>query len=74
MSDKREAEQFALAQLESVRCLSCGVTYSKRSAVGTLEANPGCPVCGYVGWVRASRLTGRELRRFDADPRQRDSG
>jgi hypothetical protein len=74
MSDKREAERSPLAQIESVRCLSCGVTYSKRSAVGTLEANPGCPVCGYVGWVRASPLRGPELRRFDVDRPRRDSG
>ena len=74
MSDKHEAEQFPLAKIESVRCLSCGAMYSKHAAGGTVEANPGCPACGYVGWVRASRLTRFELRRFDADRPQRDSG
>jgi hypothetical protein len=36
-----------------VRCLSCGTTYPKPSALGTAESNPGCPRCGYVGWVPA---------------------
>jgi phage FluMu protein Com len=40
-----------LAVLESVRCLECGEVYAKPSAGGTVEKNPGCPVCGYVGWI-----------------------
>jgi predicted nucleic acid-binding Zn-ribbon protein len=39
----------------SVRCLSCGTVYPKPSAIGTAESNPGCPRCGYVGWVPAER-------------------
>jgi hypothetical protein len=41
--------------LESVRCLECRAVYSKPVRGGTVQANPGCPECGYVGWVR---LTG----------------
>ena len=39
--------------LSSVRCLACGTIYPKPSALGTAESNPGCPRCGYVGWVPA---------------------
>jgi hypothetical protein len=34
-----------------VRCLGCGIVYPKPSALGTAESNPGCPRCGYVGWM-----------------------
>lgn len=37
--------------IRSVRCLACDTIYAKPNAVGTAESNPGCPVCGYVGWV-----------------------
>lgn len=40
-----------LAVLETVRCLECGEVYSKPLAGGTTQKNPGCPVCGYVGWI-----------------------
>jgi transposase-like protein len=40
------------SRIERVRCLSCGATYVKPSGGGTVSANPGCPVCGYVGWVQ----------------------
>ncbi len=40
-----------LTVLESVRCLECGLVYAKPSGGGTVQANPGCPDCGYVGWV-----------------------
>jgi hypothetical protein len=39
--------------LESVRCLECGSIYAKPSDGGTVHENPGCPECGYVGWVVA---------------------
>jgi hypothetical protein len=38
-----------LAVFESVRCLECGEVYSKPLGGGTVQKNPGCPVCGYVG-------------------------
>ena len=40
--------------LESVRCLECGEVYAKPSAGGTVQKNPGCPACGYVGWIPVS--------------------
>jgi predicted nucleic acid-binding Zn-ribbon protein len=40
-----------LAVLETVRCLECGEVYSKPLVGGTTQKNPGCPVCGYVGWI-----------------------
>ncbi len=41
----------ALAVVESVRCLECGAAYAKPRAGGTVRENPGCPECGYLGWV-----------------------
>jgi hypothetical protein len=40
--------------LARVRCLECGNAYVKPSRGGTVEANPGCPRCGYLGWIPAS--------------------
>ena len=36
---------------ERVRCLDCGQEYAKPTRGGTLSTNPGCPHCGYVGWL-----------------------
>ncbi len=44
-------EAPSLTVLESVRCLECGAVYAKPSGGGTVRANPGCPECGYVGWI-----------------------
>jgi hypothetical protein len=44
-------ELGVLTLVESVRCLECGEVYSKPAAGGTVETNPGCPVCEYVGWI-----------------------
>ena len=41
--------------VSSVRCLACGTVYPKPSSIGTAESNPGCPRCGYVGWVPAEQ-------------------
>jgi hypothetical protein len=41
-----------LARIERVRCLNCSAAYVKPVGGGTVTANPGCPECGYVGWVR----------------------
>jgi hypothetical protein len=43
----------SLTVIESVRCLECGSVYAKPAAGGTVRENPGCPECGYVGWVAA---------------------
>ena len=40
--------------LESVRCLECSEVYAKPTRGGTLSMNPGCPHCGYVGWLPLS--------------------
>jgi predicted nucleic acid-binding Zn-ribbon protein len=59
----------------TVRCLGCGAVYSKPARGGTFTANPGCPDCGYVGWLTTSSATALALRhRFAADPRRRHSG
>jgi hypothetical protein len=34
-----------------VVCLECGTAYGKPSGSGTSRRNPGCPACGYVGWI-----------------------
>jgi len=45
------ARTHNLSVLASVRCLECGGVYAKPTIGGTNEMNPGCPVCGYVGWI-----------------------
>lgn len=44
----------SLSVLESVRCLECGFVYAKPTGGGTAAKNPGCPECGYVGWLAVS--------------------
>ncbi len=61
-------------QIDRVRCLECGVKYVKPADGGTVHENPGCPKCGYVGWISAtipaaSKALG--LRRFAGDRRPR---
>jgi hypothetical protein len=66
-----QAVNRPLAVLESVRCLECGEVYSKPMLGGTTQKNPGCPVCGYVGWIpitvpaepESQRRSGGGLRR-----------
>jgi hypothetical protein len=62
----------ALSVLESVRCLECGAVYSKPAGGGTVRENPGCPECGYVGWVVAATPVTEALspRRSAAGPQQ----
>jgi predicted nucleic acid-binding Zn-ribbon protein len=68
----RRAPQLEV--LHTVRCLSCGAVYSKPARGGTVTANPGCPDCGYVGWLTTSSATALALRhRFAADRRRRHS-
>ena len=45
-----------LTVLESVRCLECGAVYAKPVVGGTVRENPGCPDCGYVGWIAAALI------------------
>ena len=65
MSNEPEA-----SAIEAVRCLSCGASYAKPANGGTVPANPGCPVCGYVGWVPAGEVREPERHRFAEDPPQ----
>jgi hypothetical protein len=58
-----------LVQLDRVRCLECSRTYVKPADGGTVHENPGCPRCGYVGWVPATLPSPDELRRSGEDPR-----
>jgi hypothetical protein len=58
-----------VTQLDRVRCLECGVTYAKRADGGTADEDPGCPKCGYVGWISTTIPVGSMgdgPRRFDA--------
>jgi hypothetical protein len=61
-----------LTVVESVRCLECGTVYGKPAAGGTVLENPGCPDCGYVGWVGTdpAPVTGAWLPRRSAEGRQ----
>ena len=43
-----------LVSFERVRCLDCGSTYGKPIDGGTVTENPGCPRCGYLGWIAAT--------------------
>jgi NAD-dependent SIR2 family protein deacetylase len=54
--------------VEKVRCLECGTVYAKPNSPNTVANNPGCPECGYVGWLAASVPISEELeqRRFGA--------
>jgi hypothetical protein len=51
MEDAMNPASTRLAVLASVRCLECGGVYAKPTVGGTNEMNPGCPACGYVGWI-----------------------
>jgi phage FluMu protein Com len=64
-----------LELLQTVRCLECGAVYAKPASGGTATANPGCPECGYVGWVTSSApLTEPSMQhRFGAGPLRRHS-
>ena len=65
-----------LSLLESVRCLDCGAIYSKPAGGGTVRQNPGCPECGYVGWIDVgARFSEPSLpRRFVEGLQQRPRG
>jgi predicted nucleic acid-binding Zn-ribbon protein len=68
MDDNPEdAPTFAVYQ--SVRCLDCGAVYAKPSRGGTARSNPGCPECGYVGWLSedVALRRRREQPRSDED-------
>jgi hypothetical protein len=67
-----DTDSSRLQVLDTVRCLECGEVYAKPREGGTVEQNPGCPACGYVGWFPVTLPSGR--RRFDVGLRPRHSG
>jgi predicted nucleic acid-binding Zn-ribbon protein len=75
MGDAEDARRASkLEVVHAVRCLSCGAVYAKPVRGGTVTSNPGCPDCGYVGWLTTSSATALALRhRFAADPLRRHS-
>jgi hypothetical protein len=70
------ADGGRLSLLESVRCLDCGAVYAKPSGGGTVRQNPGCPECGYVGWIDVGARVNEAWRprRFVEGLPQRRSG
>jgi hypothetical protein len=46
-------EDATVVHIERVCCLECGTNYVKPAAGGTAQCNPGCPSCGYLGWISA---------------------
>ena len=71
MGDKPGGVAPNLAVLESVRCLDCGEIYSKPARGGTAAANPGCPSCGYVGWLSVTIPLGEAEHYHSASDRLR---
>ena len=71
MRGRTKAEERGLRVLESVSCLECETQYAKPSGGGTAAANPGCPECGYLGWLPVSAETEPTRRRFSGDPPRR---
>ena len=60
-----------LVVVESVRCLECGSVYAKPNSGGTVQKNPGCPECGYIGWLSVSVAVSDDFgRRRSAAGRQ----
>jgi hypothetical protein len=49
-----------LVAVERVRCLDCGTSYLKPCGGTITRRNPGCPRCGYVGWISALVPAGEE--------------
>jgi predicted nucleic acid-binding Zn-ribbon protein len=71
MGEKLSEESPNLSVLESVRCLDCGEIYAKPARGGTAAANPGCPACGYVGWLSVTIPIGEHDRYRSAADRLR---
>jgi hypothetical protein len=52
--------------LEQVRCLNCRQVYDKPVNGSTAGRNPGCPVCGYVGWLSVLVPVAKPIRPISA--------
>jgi predicted nucleic acid-binding Zn-ribbon protein len=59
----------SLMVLQSVSCLGCGDVYAKPADGGTAAMNPGCPECGYLGWLPFTPEERTQRRRFALDRR-----
>ena len=71
MSDEEQDAEGRSTVLTRVRCLECGHAYAKPAAGGTMSQNPGCPSCGYLGWIPAAvEVTAPQPRRSAADPQR----
>jgi hypothetical protein len=64
-------ERSSLIVLETVRCLGCDSVYTKPAGGGTALKNPGCPECGYLGWLPLSAQGASPQRRSAADRQPR---
>jgi len=60
VEDTPQSSGGHLAVVASVRCLECGAVYAKPAGGGTVRSNPGCPECGYLGWVAVPARSRRE--------------
>jgi hypothetical protein len=67
---EHEPRAVRLYAVERVRCLDCGTTYGKPKAGGTVQENPGCPRCGYLGWISATVRPEADAPRRNAAGRQ----
>ena len=70
MSDQEADDEIPLPVVHEVRCLSCGTVYAKPRGRSAVPKNPGCPECGYVGWLSARVPVSEEFERrhFGGDP------
>ena len=62
-------QQRGLKVLQSVSCLGCGGVYAKPAGGGTAAMNPGCPECGYLGWLPFTPEAGSRQPHYAADRR-----
>ena len=60
--------------IERVRCLDCSTSYSKPADGGTVHENPGCPRCGYLGWIATTVPTEVAARGRSAEGLRPSSG
>ena len=71
MEETPQSSGGHLAVIASVRCLECGALYAKPAGGGTVRSNPGCPECGYLGWVAVPSRSSDEGREAGRPERPR---
>jgi predicted nucleic acid-binding Zn-ribbon protein len=69
VNDQEADDETPLHVAHAVRCLGCGTVYAKAKGGSAVSKNPGCPECGYVGWLSAKVPVSEEFERrhFGAD-------